>query len=250
MNRTELIENLVGDREERRRLYLLLLGAAAIRWISAWMLGEGAAFGPDGTGAEAAVHLGGHIYPSHIFLIGIFGSAQTLSLVLGSLSVLLMWSYGRTVGLGEGGAWLMATMPMAVYPSVIAAGDAPALFFVLLGATIAVHCPREGAKAWWQVAGGLLALSSVTIKPIALPALVLLMPRPRAAIGALLLAPAFRHWMQPLLEPKQGSGLLGSWWRGSEGAPRPTGWSGCSLEPRVSSASPCGHVHGSSRWPH
>ena len=212
-----------GDVDARKRLIVLAFGAGLIRILCTWMLGNGAPFGPDGTGLEAATELGGHLYPGHVWLISIIGSARTVSVLFGTLSVVLLWSYGRALRLGEGGAWLMATLPMAVYPSVISAGDAPALFFVILGATIGVHCPTDGRSAWWQLTGSLIAVSSVIIKPIALPALVLLLPRPRAALGCLLFLPLFRNWMKPLFEPKLDSGLLGSWWRGSEGQP-PTDW--------------------------
>ena len=217
------MEHILGTAHTRRQLVVLLFVAGLIRILGGWLLGEGAPFGPDGTGLEAAVSLGEHLYPTHVALLNLTGSAKLLSMLLGTVSVGLMWTYCRAIGLGTSGAWIMATIPMAVYPSILSAGDAPALFFVLLGANIAVHCPRKGIHSWWAGFGSLIAIASVTVKPIALPALVLLMPRPRAMGCALILIPAFSRWLQPLLQPKVEAGLLGSWWRGSQGQP-PTDW--------------------------
>ena len=78
-------------REHATELALLTVFAGSLRVLAAYLLGEGAPFGPDGTGAEAAVHLGGHLYPAHIELIRIAGSARTLSLVLGTATIPLLW---------------------------------------------------------------------------------------------------------------------------------------------------------------
>ena len=56
-----------------RRALTLWVVAMVIRICGACLLGEGAVFGPDGTGAEAAVYLGGHPYPLHIGLLRMFG---------------------------------------------------------------------------------------------------------------------------------------------------------------------------------
>jgi len=193
----------------------LLLGTAlALRLGAAWALGGGAPFGPDGTGVEAAVHLGGHLYPAHVGLVALVGSAQHLSVFSGSLSCLLLWAWGRRVGLGGAGGWLMATLPLAVYTSALSAGDAPALLVVLVGALLAT------GPGWvLPLLGGALALASVAVKPVALPALVLLLARPRALVGLLLaLGPALR-WLAPLLQPRPDAGLLGSWWVAGQGRP-------------------------------
>lgn len=191
----------------------LLLVALGLRAGGVWVLGEGAPFGPDGTGAEAAVHLGGHLYPLHITLIGLLGSGRTLSILAGTLTVLLLWVYGRRLGLGSAGGWLAAALPLAVYPSCLTAGDAPALLFVVAGATLATF--GRGAA----VAGGALALASVAVKPVVLPALVLLLPRPLALVGVALGLPAALRWLKPLVDPKVDGGLLGTWWQAGGGRP-------------------------------
>jgi hypothetical protein len=192
----------------------LLFGVALLlRAGGAWMLGEGAPFGPDGTGAEASVHLPGHLYPLHIFLISVVGDGRALSVVCGALTCLLLWIYGRRLGLGSAGGWLAAALPLAVYPSCLTAGDAPALLFVVAGATFATF--GRGAA----VAGGALAMASIAVKPVVLPALVLLLPTPLAFFGAMVAMPAALPWLKPLLDPNVGGGLLGSWWLGNNGSP-------------------------------
>ena len=54
-----------------RELGALVLLALSARLVGAWLLGEGAPFGPDGTGLEAAVVLGGHRYPAHVAAVGL-----------------------------------------------------------------------------------------------------------------------------------------------------------------------------------
>ncbi len=180
--------------------------AAAIRVAAAWALGEGAPFGPDGTGAEAAVHLGGHLYPLHIELIRYAGDARTASLVTGTLSVTLLWLIGHRTRIGGAGAWLAAFLPLSVYPSALSAGDAPALFVVLLGVFLATF-GRVG-----EVIGGALAMASVMVKPIALPAMALFFLRPLGFLGAALTLPWVGPTLKPLWAPKARSGILGNWW--------------------------------------
>lgn len=192
---------------------LLAVVALTLRVTGAWILGDGAPFGPDGTGAEAAVHLGGHLYPLHIALIGLVGDGRTVSVVAGALTCLLLWVYARRLGLGPTAGWLAATLPLAVYPSCLTAGDAPALLVVVAGATLAT-CGRGAA-----VLGGALAAATVAVKPVALPALVLLAARPLSLVGLLLATPAALGWLKPLVDPKVDGGLLGTWWQGNGGAP-------------------------------
>lgn len=192
-----------------------LLGVALLlRLLAAWALGEGAPFGPDGTGAEAAVHLGGHLYDLHIWLIAAVGSARTLSILSSSLSCLLLWVIGRQTGLGGGGGWLFAVLPPGVYTGALSAGDAPALAMLLLGVAIATAPSRIAA-----VVGGAIAATSIAIKPIALPAAALLLLRPLSLLGFGLALLPLRGWLQPLIAPRPHSGLLGSWWQASGGQP-------------------------------
>jgi len=196
-----------------RELGALVLLALSARLVGAWLLGEGAPFGPDGTGLEAAVVLGGHRYPAHVAAIGLVGSARTLSVVAGVACCALLWALARRWGLRTGGAWWAALLPVAVYAGAISAGDAPALAVVLLGALLA-----RGA-APLAVLGGAVALASVAVKPIALPALVLLGRRGWAWLGFGLAWPWYHWWLEPLLRPRPGGGLLGTWWAGTGGVP-------------------------------
>lgn len=192
----------------------LLFGIALlVRVLTATSLGGGAPFGPDGTGAEAAVHLGGHLYPLHVRLIDLFGSGRALSVLAGALNCLLLWAWGRRRGLGGGGGWLAVTLPLLVYTSALSAGDAPALSFALGGALLSTT-GRAGA-----LLGGALALASVAVKPVVLPALVLLLPSPFALLGLLLVLPFAAPWIEPLTRPRPTGGLLGSWWASTEGRP-------------------------------
>jgi len=194
--------------------------ALGVRLVAATALGRGAPFGPDGTGAEAAVVLGGHLYGLHVWLIRLFGSARALSIAAGVASCLLLWGIGRRTGLGGGGGWLAATLPLAVYTSVLSAGDAPALALVLVGVWLACRGRLGG------IVGGGAAAASVAIKPVALPAALLLLAWPWAAAGFGGALVPLSRWLQPLLAPRPHSGLLGSWWQASGGAPPtdPAGW--------------------------
>jgi hypothetical protein len=198
-------------------LALLLTAALGLRVAGAWALGGGAPFGPDGTGAEAAVHLGGHLYPLHIGLIGLVGDGRTLSIIAGTLTCGLLWLYGRRLGLGSAGGWLAVALPLAVYPSCLTAGDAPALLFVVAGATLATL--GRGAA----VLGGAVALAAVAVKPVVLPALVLLLPTPLAFVGVALGMPAALRWLKPLVDPKEDGGMLGTWWQAGGGSPPASG---------------------------
>jgi hypothetical protein len=198
---------------------VLVVVALGVRLAAAWALGGGAPFGPDGTGLQASIALGGHPYPLHTLLLQPIGDVRTLSLASGTLACWLMWVYGRRVGLGGGGGWLLAFLPLGVYPSALAAGDAPALLLVLAGATLATFGKGPATL------GGAVAMASVAVKPIALPALVLLAPTPFALLGALLAYPFAMRWLGPLLTPRPHGGLLGTWWVASNGEP-PSGADG------------------------
>lgn len=202
---------------------VLLAVAATARLGAAWTLGSGAPFGPDGTGAQASLHLGGHPYPLHTAALHLTQDARLLSLVSSTALCLALWAWGRRMGLGGAGGWLCAFLPGAVYTGALSAGDAPALFLVVFGALLAT------GRGGLPVLGGALALASVAIKPIALPALVLLLPRPMAFVGVTLAVPMALRWLGPLVRPLPQGGLLGTWWVASGGTP-PTdaaGW--CSL---------------------
>lgn len=191
----------------------LLLVAGALRGAAAWALGGGAPFGPDGTGLDAAIHLEGHLYPLHVAMLRLLGDVRLLSLLSGTASCLLLWGFGRSLGLGGGGGWLLAFLPLGVYTSALSAGDAPALAVVLLGVSLT---RRGGGMA---VLGGALAISAVAVKPIALPALALLAARPLGLVGVLFGFPFALRWLDPLISPRPRSGLLGSWWVSSNGDP-------------------------------
>ena len=186
----------------RTGLCLMIL-AMIIRTAGGWLLGSGAVFGPDGTGAEAAVYLGGHPYPLHIALLRIFGGdAQNLSVLAGSFNCVLLWFWGQRVGLGGTGGWLAAAFPLSVLPGTLAAGDAPALSVVLLGAVMSTY------SGVFRVLGGALAGISVMVKPIALPALVLLVARPLSLLGATGSLLTFNQFVRPFGRP---SPMGGSW---------------------------------------
>lgn len=193
----------------------LLVGVLAlcVRLTAAWALGEGAPFGPDGTGAEAAVHLGGHLYPLHIELIRLFGDGRTLSIFAGTASVVLLYGIGVRTRLTGRGAWFAAALPLAVYTSALTAGDAPALCVVLLGVFIAT-----GGHWSLELLGGALAMSSVAVKPVALPALTLLLLRPWSLLGAAATLPWTLPWLDPLFGTRPRGGLLGTWWPAVGGA--------------------------------
>ncbi|MFM2247015.1 MAG: hypothetical protein RL071_3089 [Pseudomonadota bacterium] len=237
-------------RADQVELLALAGVAGGLRALSAWALGGGAPFGPDGTGAEAAVDLGGHLYPLHPLLIGVVGSGRALSVLSGGLCCALLGLLGKRVGLGGAGGWIAAMSPLLVYTGALSAGDAPALLCVVLGAVLATLGGPGGpggppapaaavdplapaalaaalrggvlcaARAWGgPLLGGLVAASSVLVKPVALPALALLLLRPRALVGAGLGLVVLHRWLDPLLRPRPQGGLLGSWWVASGGAP-------------------------------
>ena len=196
-----------------RAVLAVAVVAVCVRAAGAWALGEGAPFGPDGTGAQASLHLGGHPYPLHTAALHLTGDARLLSVLSGTVLCAALWAWGRRMGLGGAGGWLCALLPGAVYTGALSAGDAPALCLVVIGALLAT------GGTGLQVLGGALALASVAVKPIALPALVLLLPRPVAFVGVALAAPMALRWLGPLVSPLPQGGLLGTWWVASGGTP-------------------------------
>jgi len=206
--------------EWTRRALMLALLALSVRVLGAALLGEGAPFGPDGTGAEAAVVLGGHPYPLHIVMMRVSGwGALELSMVTSTLSCVMLWLWGHRVGLGGAGGWIAATAPLAVFPGVLSAGDAPAVAVALGGALIATFGKR------WEIVGGALAATCVAVKPIALPCLVMLLARPGSLFGAVGGLALLRSFLRPLWSPMPSGGLLGTWWVSSEGT-LPSDWIG------------------------
>ena len=249
-------------------LAILFVVAAGLRGLAAWALGDGAPFGPDGTGAEAAVHLGGHLYPLHPLLIGVVGSARSLSVLSGGVVCAALGLLGKRSGLGGAAGWIAAMHPLLVYTGALSAGDAPALALVCAGAALAtvgaagtrapvrpdgaasgLRATASAAKLtpgpqgsdgvmpvesriwaldhaahWGRVwaaplLGGALAGLSVWVKPIALPAALLLCLRPRALVGFAAVLLVAHRWLDPLLRPRPTGGLLGSWWASTSGAP-------------------------------
>ena len=200
----------------------LMLLAMLIRVVCSFLIGAGT-FGPDGTGAEAAVHLGGHPNPLHPMLIGFFGGGRGLSVFSGAVTAVACAKLGQRLG---GNPWTCGLMgacaPLLVLPSSMAGGDAPAIALAASGV----------ALAWWQkpFAGGLIAGLSLGVKAIALPILILLplfllWSERKLRDGALLVAGLigplllFFSALSPLLSPRPNSGILGSWWLASEGVP-------------------------------
>ena len=200
-----------------REVTLLILVAAIVRGAGLWALGQGAPFGPDGAGIEAAVVIPGHLYPLHIQGVSWVGSAQLLSLITGILTCPLLWLYGKRLGLSGVGGWLAAITPIALFTSTLSSGDAPALFLVTLGAALATYGP------WASLAGGLIAGSSLLVKPIAFPAIILLVPLPWAWPGVAFSMAWNQTLLDPLLYPTPEHGLLGSWWS-SSGGTMPDEW--------------------------
>ncbi len=197
---------------------MLAIFALMIRTLGAVILGQGAAFGPDGTGADAAVFLGGHPYPLHIVLLRFLGLRSVeLSMLSGSLSCVMLWWWGQRVGLTGAGGWLAATMPLCVFPGVLSAGDAPAIAVAMAGILLSTAGKR------WELLGGALAALCVAVKPIALPVLVLLAVRPVSLLGAMGVLGLLRQFTRPLWSPMSQGGLLGTWWVASEGRP-PDQW--------------------------
>ncbi|MEC7240449.1 MAG: hypothetical protein VXW32_04370 [Myxococcota bacterium] len=200
----------------------LMLLAMVIRVVCSFLIGAGT-FGPDGTGAEAAVHLGGHPNPLHPMLIAFFGGGRGLSVFSGAVTAVACAKLGQRLG---GNPWTCGLMgacaPLLVLPSSMAGGDAPAIAFAASGA----------ALAWWQrpLTGGLVAGLSLGVKAIAAP-LLLLLPLSllwseqklrhslRLLVGALGPLLLFSSALDPLLSPRANSGILGSWWLASGGTP-------------------------------
>ncbi len=202
-----------------RRWALLAAVALAVRVTAAWWLGPGP-FGPDGPGAQAAATLGGHPYPLHPFLIGVFG-ARPLSILAGVVTVLAAAALGVRWGRCFWGPGLAAACaPLLVYPSALAGGDALAISLATLGLALAA-----GGRG---LAGGVIAAASVWAKPIALPLLPLLLVTPApwlAGVGAGATLIVGQGVLAPLLTPKPRAGILGSWWVSSDGVPPgPDAW--------------------------
>ena len=199
--------------------------ALGLRALAAWWIGPGV-FGPDGSGATAAVTLGGHPYPLHPLLIGLFGGARVLSVIAGAATAAAAAVMGRRLGGGLWGPGLAAACaPLLVYPAATAGGDAPAIALMTGGIALA-WSGRPGL-------GGLLAGLSVAVKPIALPLAPLLLVTPAltaspaaaalalvmVALGAGLGVLPWLETLDPLLRPRPRGGLLGTWWMGTGGAP-------------------------------
>ncbi len=192
----------------------MLMVALIVRMLGAIALGDGAPFGPDGTGAEAAVALGGHPYPLHIMMLSLFGGdARGLSILCGSLNCVLIGLWGHRVGLGMRGGWLAVVAPLSVLPGVLSAGDAPAMTVALLGILLST------VGGWWAALGGVLASLCVAAKPVVLPVFVLLLARPVSLVGASVMLLALRQFVAPLWNPMPQGGLLGTWWISSGGHP-------------------------------
>ena len=191
------------------RLGLVALVAVVVRALAAWWIGPGP-FGPDGSGALAAVELGGHPYPLHPLLIGLVGGPRLLSVLMGSLTAVCGALLGRQLGLGILGPGLaVAAAPLMLYPSALAGGDAAALGVAAVSLVLARRHP---------LAAGLAFAASLMVKPVTFPLILVLAARhPLALVTALpaLAAPV----LAPLVQPKPAAGLLGSWWLANNGAP-------------------------------
>jgi hypothetical protein len=74
---------------------------------------------------------------------------------------------------------------------------------------------------WWSTAA-----LSIAVKPVALPALALLLASPMAIIGALPVLVLLRTLTRPLWAPMPDGGILGSWWVSTAGHPpdAPMAW--------------------------
>jgi hypothetical protein len=206
----------------------ILLLALFVRLICSVLIGTGV-FGPDGTGVEASVHLGGHPNVLFPWLVEFFGGSRGLSAFGGAVTAVACGKLGERLG----GSLLVcgfmgACAPLLVLPASMSGGDAPAIAMATTGV----------AMALWNrpLAGGFLAGLSLGIKATALP-LFLLLPaglmycdnkkRFVLRLGAGLILPIFlfASTLEPLLSPRPNSGILGSWWLGSQGHfPGPTDW--------------------------
>ena len=206
------------------RLPVLLgvaLVAAAVRLLGSAWIGPGP-FGPDGPGIEAAVALGGHPYPGHPWLVALVGD-QRLTSVLGGVVAAMAtgWLCQRLGGRLLSGGLLAACAPLFVLVSVLDGGDAAALGVAALGIAL--------AASGRPLLGGLVALLALGVKPVVAPALVVL------AITPLLAERRLRHTLllvagsaaglalvhgtlDPLLRPREASGILGSWFMATHGA--------------------------------
>lgn len=199
-----------------RRLGVVLgvgLLAGLIRALGLAVVG-GEGLGPDAPGALAAARLGGHPYPLHPALIGLVGGAGRLSALSGAVMAMAMAAAAPRLGgsaLGVGLA--VACAPLLVEIGVLSGGDAPALAVAAVGWALALSGRR--------LVGGALAGLSLGVKPtaIALWPLVAVAGGPLGVVGIALGAVPFVDALDPLVAPRPGGGLLGSWWRSSGGAP-------------------------------
>ena len=95
----------------------LMLLAMVIRVVCSFLIGAGT-FGPDGTGAEAAVQLGGHPNPILPLLIGFFGGGRGLSVFSGAVTAVACAKLGQRLG---GNPWTCGLMgacaPLLVLPA-------------------------------------------------------------------------------------------------------------------------------------
>jgi len=191
-----------------------------VRLICSVFIGAGT-FGPDGSGVEAAVELGGH--PNVLFpvLVDFFGGSRGLSAFSGAATAVACAKMGERFG----GRLLVcgfmgACAPLLVAPASMSGGDAPAIALAASGLALALwNHPFSGA---------LLAGLSLGVKPIALP-LFLLLPAGllftedkrrftlRLLLGMALPLVIFWSALDPLIHPRPSSGILGSWWLATDG---------------------------------
>ena len=111
----------------------ILLLAMFVRLICSVFIGAGT-FGPDGSGVEAAVELGGH--PNVLFpvLVDFFGGSRGLSAFSGAATAVACAKMGERFG----GRLLVcgfmgACAPLLVAPASMSGGDAPAIALGGLG---------------------------------------------------------------------------------------------------------------------
>lgn len=236
-------------------LVFVLVTAALVRFGVVWAADVRAPFGPDAPGIAAAAGTDplGHPYPLHPLLVAALtplaqGEPDQAALVLSLLAGVALAGAGWTLGqvmLGDVGARtigaIIACAPLLVYPSLLGAGDAPALALATWGAALAWKgagrlgslegLPREAAgflpSGFERRARTLLVLGcllwglSAAVKPIALPVGILLAVVPafggRRTLPWLLLGlvPGVclaLPFLAPFLRPRPAMGLLGSWW--------------------------------------
>jgi hypothetical protein len=187
--------------------------AGLIRALGLVVVG-GEGLGPDAPGALAAVTLGGHPYPLHPLLIGALGGAGRLSVVSGAVMAAAMaFAAPRLGGSALGVGLAVACAPLLVEIGALSGGDAPALALAAVGWAVTLGGRR--------LVGGLLAGLSLGVKPTALalwPVVAVAGGLP-GVVGLALGAAPFAEALRPLVTPRPGGGLLGSWWRSSGGAP-------------------------------